>query len=1121
MTDQANGLELMQTHLANLISPDNATRKNSEKFFDTVQYADLLKCVMPTISRTDIKDSYKTMLSTMIKNRLPRDLTPEQTAEIKLHYETIMDSYGKFPVGTFHNHFTLFQQLLDPVIALMQREGVYSKDEQIRFVSKAFSKITESTEALDSVIGIGILTHSLHIINEMTEYTSQIPTVVQSINKIVEKLLEMNLDNIEQQTLLKYCFDYITQFCSDSSNSKLMEVLIVSICKIALKVVSSAPLAQTGYIWDQMQKIASSRPRLFKNQLEGLLNLLIMIFKNAVNMDTIKVSAMNFFSLLFTDMTQTMLNFEAQINEIVDQIVICMAIVPEEDFMDESTVEPTAEEDDNNDEMIDHISRRSEIVIDNMCCKAPEKMFTFVQKYASKFLGNPNAQPNEIIAGLNLICCAGEGCKKQYEQNLASIVSQVLPYIYNEKLHSKVRYTALTTIGQMCTDFRGSLIKISMPQISQAYAKALVICSSPNSQAQAFAALNNFIEQCPDYLAVQAMNDFIPAYKMIFTQKLLSKVKKNVLDSVISFSVFSQIAPQFYEVIREPLMSWVAKAETDKDPHTQSKILYAISSIGQNASKEVFAPDANAIMERFVAITRALNEQRSAEAAGAGDSVSEMEIDLTLVINTCTILLKTFEKSFAPFSEFMCSLGADCIKRGMTHNIFESLAISEDMPEQFNYIDSEIEEAINACEMLSTICEIWGTEVFDTMKELFPTLVTAIGNNKNIYLTLPAFGLISSIVKIAKEESKRQVWNQYAILVNQCFTVKDLKSEVFNGIADYLAETIKAYDESFLDDEFLNITTNAIKLGLKYDEKCVENRALQKHYEQDEEFVDYDIYNDSLDTEEDSYLAGIGILTKAMFGKCPNRYGTYFEQYKQGITKYLLDTQTYAEADIEDSLHVWSDIVKDAPDSIITQNKDLIKQMMEKYIMSDNLKHYIPAVFSIGVLAERRLGFDALITATLQRLIAFSSQQESRGVDDDVDSALDNTFSALIRIIRHAPATLGTELSKLTTYVLAYLPFEADLEELENCYEFIGALLQNTPDVRAAFGPESLTRVFLILIDAFVIAEGHISKELMARVITFTQKMYLTYTSEFQQVLAGVDEYKRNVFNAAVAKEGN
>ena len=98
-----------------------------------------------------------------------------------------------------------------------------------------------------------------------------------------------------------------------------------------------------------------------------------------------------------------------------------------------------------------------------------------VSKYVSEFLRAESTE-SEKFAGLNILCCAAEGCKTQYETELENIFSSfVLPYLCDPNLSPKVKFAALTTCGQMCTDFGSVLVKRVFDNIVDAYSKALQV----------------------------------------------------------------------------------------------------------------------------------------------------------------------------------------------------------------------------------------------------------------------------------------------------------------------------------------------------------------------------------------------------------------------------------------------------------------------------------------------------------------------------------------------------------------------------------------------------------------------------------------------------------------------
>lgn len=92
------------------------------------------------------------------------------------------------------------------------------------------------------------------------------------------------------------------------------------------------------------------------------------------------------------------------------------------------------------------------------------------------------------------VSACGEGCHKQMEAILGSIIQAVVPRMADP--HPRVRYAACNAIGQMTADFGPKLQKNFHSSIIPAIMHVLDD-KSPRVQANAGAALVNCCEKSP------------------------------------------------------------------------------------------------------------------------------------------------------------------------------------------------------------------------------------------------------------------------------------------------------------------------------------------------------------------------------------------------------------------------------------------------------------------------------------------------------------------------------------------------------------------------------------------------------------------------------------------------
>jgi hypothetical protein len=306
---------------------------------------------------------------------------------------------------------------------------------------------------------------------------------------------------------------------------------------------------------------------------------------------------------------------------------------------------------------------------------------------------------------------------------------------------------------------------------------------------------------------------------------------------------------------------------------------------------------------------------------------------------------------------------------------------------------------------------------------------------------------------------------------------------------------------------------------LKLDQYNLKKRSEKKQYNENEE-IDEISFEESLfmDEEEYSLLDGIGPLSKALFKTAGNQFSLYFKSFEPQITAYLSDEcDKFHEKDVESALGFWADIYVYAPVELIISYAQPIEKMLTKFLNTDKINFYKIAAYSVGVIAERKIpAMDALISKCLPKLNQFISNNKP-GRDDDYDNALDNTYSSFIRIIRFTPQCVQNDLIPLSQFIISYLPFKTDLEELENCYEFLCEIIeQDLMNIESKYGKPTLIKIITCMIEAFVVADKQIPQQLMERVKVCSQKLAEANKQNFKEVLASMDKYRQNVFSVTI-----
>ncbi|XP_057301681.1 importin-5-like isoform X2 [Hydractinia symbiolongicarpus] len=207
-------------------------------------------------------------------------------------------------------------------------------------------------------------------------------------------------------------------------------------------------------------------------------------------------------------------------------------------------------------------------------------------------------------AALMAVSAIAEGCVKQMEPLLASVVDSVLPFL--QDTHPRVRHAACNALGQLATDF-GVLFQKKFHEKVMPGLMALLLndTAHPRVQAHAAAAMVNFCEECPPKILEPYLDSLVDTLEVVLAskiQELLQGGTKLVLEQVLTtIATVADTAEtrftKYYERFM-PSLKYIFQNANGKDYRLlHGKSIECISLIGLAVGAEKFLPDASEVMQ--------------------------------------------------------------------------------------------------------------------------------------------------------------------------------------------------------------------------------------------------------------------------------------------------------------------------------------------------------------------------------------------------------------------------------------------------------------------------------------------------------------------------------------------
>jgi hypothetical protein len=204
------------------------------------------------------------------------------------------------------------------------------------------------------------------------------------------------------------------------------------------------------------------------------------------------------------------------------------------------------------------------------------------------------------------IAQTAEGCKKEYETNLNSLINVIISLIKDN--HPRVRFATIHCIAQLCTDLS--------PTIQSKYHQIIVPTlimgmkdKIPKVQSHAATAVVNYVEECERRYIEPYLDSLLTTL-----MELLKFGRRDVQEQ--SLSAISSVADcannlfiKYYDSIIPFLKEILYKANTKQDKTLRARSMECLTLIGLAVGKEKFLKDAIEIMN----ITKTIFEQNKME----------------------------------------------------------------------------------------------------------------------------------------------------------------------------------------------------------------------------------------------------------------------------------------------------------------------------------------------------------------------------------------------------------------------------------------------------------------------------------------------------------------------------
>ena len=217
----------------------------------------------------------------------------------------------------------------------------------------------------------------------------------------------------------------------------------------------------------------------------------------------------------------------------------------------------------------------------------------------------------EKHAALMAISAISEGCREMMEAQLDQVLSLIMPALGDA--HPRVRWAGCNALGQMSTDFAGTMQEKYAERVVTALSKVL---EAPEARVQshAAAALVNFCEEADSEVLQPFLPDLLTRLHALL-QRPEKYVQEQALSTIATVADSAEQAFSNYYDVLMPLMIRALQAPQEKETRLlKSKAMECATLIALAVGREKMGHDANTMMQILESIQNSIIDSDDPQA---------------------------------------------------------------------------------------------------------------------------------------------------------------------------------------------------------------------------------------------------------------------------------------------------------------------------------------------------------------------------------------------------------------------------------------------------------------------------------------------------------------------------
>ncbi|KAK4832074.1 hypothetical protein QYF61_020630 [Mycteria americana] len=761
--------------LGNLLSPDNAVRKQAEETYENIPGQSKITFLLQAIRNTAAAEEARQMAAVLLR-RLLSSAFEEVYPALSPDDQTSIKS-GLLLIIQLETQSSMRKKICDIVAELarnlIDEDGNNQWPEVLKFL---FDSVSSQN--------VGLREAALHI---FWNFPGIFGNQQQHYLEVIKRMLVQCMQDQEHPSIKTLSARAAAAFVLANEHNLPLLKHFADLLPGILQAVNDSCYQNDDSVLKSLVEIADSVPKYLRPHLEPTLQLSLKLCADASLSNMQRQLALE----VIVTLSETAAAMLRRHTNIVAQAIpqmLAMMVDLEED-------EDWANADELEDDDFDSNAVAGESALDRMACGLGGKLvLPMIKEHIMQMLQNPDWKYRH--AGLMALSAIGEGCHQQMEGILNEIVNFVLLFLQDP--HPRVIAALLQTMEDQ---------------------------GNQRVQAHAAAALINFTEDCPKSLLIPYLDNLVKhlhSTMVIKLQELIQKGTKLVLEQVVtSIASVADTAEEkfvpYYDLFMPSLKHIVENAVQKELRLLRGKTIECISLIGLAVGKEKFMQDASDVMQLLL--------KTQTDFSDLEDDDPQISYMISAWARMCKILGKEFQQYLpvvmgplmktASIKPEVALLDTQDMENMSDDDGWEFVNLGDQ--QSFGIKTAGLEEKATACQML--VC--YAKE----LKEGF------------VEYTEQVVKLMVPLLKVRGPEYLTQMWHFMCdALIKAIGTEPD--SDVLSEIMHSFAKCIEVMGDGCLNNEHFEELGGILKGKLEEHFKNQELRQVKRQDEDYDEQVE-------------------------------------------------------------------------------------------------------------------------------------------------------------------------------------------------------------------------------------------------------------------------------------------